>query len=64
MTPTLRRAVERAVFEASGRPVTIADSTPVGGGCINHSEIALLQGGGRYRREAPSGGSSTGSTTC
>jgi len=47
MNPTLRRAVERTVFKASGRAVTIADSTPVGGGCINHSEIALLQGGGR-----------------
>jgi len=55
MTPTLRRAVERAVFEASGRPVTIADSTPVGGGCINHSEIALLQGGGRLFVKSNSG---------
>lgn len=47
MNPTLRQGVERAVLEATGRPVSIADSTPVGGGCINHSEIALLHGGGR-----------------
>jgi fructosamine-3-kinase len=42
MDPTLRQAIERALADA-GRPATIADSTPVGGGCINRAEIAFLE---------------------
>lgn len=47
MTPELRQAVEQVVAEATGRPISVRESTPVGGGCINHAEIALLDDGGR-----------------
>jgi fructosamine-3-kinase len=47
MNAALGRAIEAAVREATGREVEIADSTPVGGGCINHAEILLLADGGR-----------------
>jgi len=47
MNAALGRAIETAVREATGREVEIADSTPVGGGCINHAEILLLADGGR-----------------
>lgn len=47
MNPTLRRAVEAAVREATGREVAIRETTPVGGGCINDARILLLEGGGR-----------------
>jgi fructosamine-3-kinase len=47
MDAALRRAVEEAVQEATGCDIAIAETTPVGGGCINHAEILLLEGGGR-----------------
>lgn len=47
MIEVLHRAIETAVREANGREVAIAGSTPVGGGCIHHAEILLLEDGGR-----------------
>ena len=55
MDPTLRAAVEHAVREATGRAARIADSTPVGGGCINRAEILLLEDGARlFAKSNPS----------
>jgi fructosamine-3-kinase len=57
MNEVLHRAIETAVREATGRAVAIADSTPVGGGCINDARLLLLAGGGRLfaksNRSAP-----------
>ena len=47
MDRTLRRAVERALSDVSGREVAVTASTPVGGGCINRAEIAILDDGSR-----------------
>lgn len=59
MDATLRRAIEEAVREATGRAVRIAESTPVGGGCINRSVLLVLENGGRLfaksNPEAPPG---------
>jgi len=47
MDETLRRAIERTSFEATGRTIRIAGTTPVGGGCIHDARLLLLEGGGR-----------------
>lgn len=47
MGPELRRGIEAAVLEATGREIAVTETTPVGGGCINHAEVLLLADGSR-----------------
>jgi len=43
----IRRAVEEAVRETTGRAIRITGSSPVGGGCIHDARILELENGGR-----------------
>lgn len=59
MDDRLRRALEGAYADATGRAIRIVETTPVGGGCINDARILLLEGGGRlfakHNASAPEG---------
>ena len=57
VTPTLHRAVEKVVAEATGREVRVAGDRPVGGGCIHDARLLDLDDGGalfvKSNRDAP-----------